>query len=202
MAQKLLDTASLLLNIECEVTFALPCTYLRFSTHFERNGLRINRRWEGRNSRCVRCTFFHTFFDIGNSWALYSHRRSVHAVIVTLCVGQHYVNCHFHIIYVPEAEIAFGTVPILRRVRLWTRVLRFTAGARPAMLATSVSQWLPVMKRPGPGHETDNRVFLVPGLRMCGAESIQIYIPSWPSQRHLYLSRLCNIHRILRNKTT
>ena len=44
MAQKLLDAASLLLNIECEVTFALPYTYLRFSTHIERNGLNINRR--------------------------------------------------------------------------------------------------------------------------------------------------------------
>lgn len=129
MAQKLLDTASLLLNIKCEVTFALPYTYLRFSTHFERNGLNFNRRWEGRYSHCMQCTFFSRFFfEIGNSWAVYSHRRSVHSVIVTLCVGQHYVNCHSHIMYVPEAEIAFGTVPILRRVRLWTRVFRSTHG--------------------------------------------------------------------------
>jgi len=140
------------------VTFALPYTYLRFSTHFERNGLSINRRWEGRNSLCMRCTFFfsHIYRDRKLLSCLQSQTEcTVQAVTVTLCVGQHYVNCHFHIMHVPETDIAVGTAPILRRVRPWTRVLRFTAGSRPALLATSVSQWVPVIKRPGPGHEAD-----------------------------------------------
>jgi len=130
--------------------------------------------------------FFHTFFKIRNSWTVYSHRRNVHAVIVTFCVGQHYINCHFHITYVPEAETAVGTLPILRRVRLWTRCKTGTAGPLQFL---SEYRW-----SSGRGREMKltNRVCLVPGLRMCGAPSPQIYIPSWPSQGQLYLSRLCN----------
>jgi hypothetical protein len=85
----------------------------------------------------MRCTFFSHFFSRYETVELSTVTGTV---IVTFFVGQHYVSCHFHVMYVPEAEIVVATLPILRREWLWTRVLRFTAGTRPTLLASSVSQ--------------------------------------------------------------